>query len=156
MALKFIGLVGKSFARLKRMTFLGFVTSPTLIMPYSLIKQGWIIIKDPNSFSSCILKAKYFCQTSFLEANVGHNPSFLQRSILDGRDTLLLGHCWKVGNYIDTHNNCWDLSTLRFDFCHDHDISQILSIPVCPSLPHDELVDNQFLHKVIKYLIILI
>lgn len=39
-------------------------------------KQGWRLMTDPNSFTSILLKAKYFPRCDFVGAQLGHNPSF--------------------------------------------------------------------------------
>lgn len=39
-------------------------------------KEGWRIFFDPKDLSSWVLKAKYCPNGDFLEASLGHNPSF--------------------------------------------------------------------------------
>lgn len=46
-----------------------------------LAKRGWRILRFPNSLVSRVLKAKYFPNSSFLEAKLGSGPSYLWRSI---------------------------------------------------------------------------
>jgi len=41
-----------------------------------LAKQGWRLIQDPNSLVGTILRDKYFPQSSFQKAKLGHNPSY--------------------------------------------------------------------------------
>jgi hypothetical protein len=41
-----------------------------------LAKKGWRLIQNPNSLAGQILKAKYFPNNNFLEANLGRQPSF--------------------------------------------------------------------------------
>ncbi|XP_037495366.1 uncharacterized mitochondrial protein AtMg00310-like [Jatropha curcas] len=38
-------------------------------------KQGWKLMVNPDSLAARVLKAKYFPTCSFLEANLGSNPS---------------------------------------------------------------------------------
>ncbi|CAH9102969.1 unnamed protein product [Cuscuta epithymum] len=45
-------------------------------------KQVWCIIKQPNSFISRILRARYFPRGEVLEAGVGSSPSLIWRSIV--------------------------------------------------------------------------
>ena len=62
-----------------------------------LAKQGWILIQNPASLVCRILKSKYFPRTTFLEATVPNNPSYLWRSILEAKDVLNMGLRWRVG-----------------------------------------------------------
>jgi exonuclease III/ribonuclease HI len=63
-----------------------------------LAKQGWRIIKNPDSLSSKILKEKYFPHTSFLDAHLGRQPSFIWRSFWNARCLLEAGLVWRVGD----------------------------------------------------------
>ncbi|PNY13464.1 ribonuclease H [Trifolium pratense] len=61
-------------------------------------KQGWKLLIEPNPLLSRILKAKYFPQRDFLEADIGHNPSNTWRSIWSSQSLLSLGHRWKIAD----------------------------------------------------------
>uniref|UniRef100_A0A803QQG6 Reverse transcriptase domain-containing protein n=1 Tax=Cannabis sativa TaxID=3483 RepID=A0A803QQG6_CANSA len=63
-----------------------------------LAKQAWRILTTPDSLVGQILKAKYFKRNDFLHASTGHSPSFCWRSILWGRDLLIKGLIWKIGD----------------------------------------------------------
>ncbi|KAM6556101.1 hypothetical protein CsatB_003120 [Cannabis sativa] len=63
-----------------------------------LEKQAWKILKQPNSLLCRVLKARYFPNSSILEAVPGHNPSYAWRSILWGRDLMASGLIWKIGD----------------------------------------------------------
>uniref|UniRef100_A0A2N9EC60 Reverse transcriptase domain-containing protein n=1 Tax=Fagus sylvatica TaxID=28930 RepID=A0A2N9EC60_FAGSY len=63
-----------------------------------LAKQGWRFLQDQHSLVYRVYKAKYFPKCSLMEANLGTNPSFIWRSLLKGRDTLVKGIKWKVGD----------------------------------------------------------
>lgn len=39
-------------------------------------RQAWNIISNPTTLAARVLKARYFPNSSFLEANRGNNPSF--------------------------------------------------------------------------------
>uniref|UniRef100_A0A803Q7N5 Reverse transcriptase n=1 Tax=Cannabis sativa TaxID=3483 RepID=A0A803Q7N5_CANSA len=63
-----------------------------------LAKQGWKLITEPESLMARVLKALYFPQGNFMNANIGHYGSTVWRSILWGREILLQGSRWCVGN----------------------------------------------------------
>ncbi|KAL5555439.1 hypothetical protein UlMin_037675 [Ulmus minor] len=63
-----------------------------------LAKQGWRLIRSPDSLVGKVLKACYFPNCSFLEAKLGGNPSFSWRSIWWGREIIEMGSCWRVGS----------------------------------------------------------
>lgn len=56
------------------------------------------MIQYPHSLSSRILKAKYFPNSSFLDAEMGKRPSFMWRSFLAAKDLLSNGVLWRVGD----------------------------------------------------------
>ncbi|KAL0444623.1 UNVERIFIED_CONTAM: putative mitochondrial protein [Sesamum latifolium] len=63
-----------------------------------LAKQGWRILSSPESLLSRVLKAKYFSQVDFLNAKVGHNPSFTWRSICAAMEIIKAGCRWRIGD----------------------------------------------------------
>ena len=54
-------------------------------------------------------KAKYFSRCSFLEAELGPNPSFVWRSLCAARELIIEGSHWQVGNgqSITINNQKW-------------------------------------------------
>lgn len=48
------------------------------------------------------MKAKYFPQCEFLDAQIGNNPSYIWRSILAGQQVLKSGVTRTIGNGRDT------------------------------------------------------
>jgi hypothetical protein len=48
-------------------------------------KQGWKFITEPDSLVAQIFKARYFPSGSYLTATVGHNSSYVWRSIMCAR-----------------------------------------------------------------------
>jgi hypothetical protein len=63
-----------------------------------LAKQGWRLIQNPKSLVARIMKAKYYPDTNFLEAEIGRNPSYAWRSIWNSKKLLKEGLIWRVGN----------------------------------------------------------
>ncbi|KAL5565174.1 hypothetical protein UlMin_028338 [Ulmus minor] len=63
-----------------------------------LAKQGWRLIRFPDSLLGKVLKACYFPRVSFLEAKLGKCPSYTWRSIWWGWEIIKLGSQWRVGS----------------------------------------------------------
>lgn len=61
-------------------------------------KQAWRILNHPNSLVSKVFKAKYFKHSSFLEAKLGSNPSYVWHSILEAQAIIKANSHWRVGN----------------------------------------------------------
>lgn len=61
-------------------------------------KQAWRIMNQPDSLLARFLKSRYFDQSEFLEASEGKRPSYGWRSILHGRELVLMGSQKKIGN----------------------------------------------------------
>ncbi|KAL1827804.1 hypothetical protein ACET3Z_006216 [Daucus carota] len=67
-----------------------------------LAKQGWRLLKGSNPLASAIMKAKYYPNSSFLDAEVGTNPSYVWRSILASIEVIKAGARKRIGNGRDT------------------------------------------------------
>ncbi|XP_074374810.1 uncharacterized protein LOC141715234 [Apium graveolens] len=52
-------------------------------------KQVWRLATNPNSLVSRVYKAKYFATSDILHANLGHNLSFIWRSLLEEKNLLV-------------------------------------------------------------------
>ena len=76
-----MGFVGKNYAVLRRKVGWGFETFKAFNLAH-LAKQGWRLQQNPNSLVHRVMKAKYFPNTSFLEAHMGRKPSYIWRSIM--------------------------------------------------------------------------
>lgn len=59
-----------------------------------LAKQGWRIISDTTSLVARTLKAKYFPNSSFLDAVVRSNASYVWRSICSSIEVIKRGSRW--------------------------------------------------------------
>lgn len=63
-----------------------------------LAKQGWRLLQNSDSLLGSIMKAKYSPNSRFLNASLGHNPLYVWRSLIWGRDLLKIGFRWRVGS----------------------------------------------------------
>jgi hypothetical protein len=63
-----------------------------------LAKHGWQLVQNPNSLVASVLKAKYFPNGTFMESNMGNNPSFAWRSIWNAKKLLQARLLWRIGN----------------------------------------------------------
>lgn len=72
-----------------------------------LAKQGCRLLKKSSSLASAVMKAKYYPNSSFLDAKVGSNPSYAWRSILAAIDVVKAGARKRIGNGRDTA--IWDV-----------------------------------------------
>lgn len=61
-------------------------------------KQLWRLATNDQSLVSRIYKAKYFSETDVLTAGLGHNPSFIWRSMLEAKQLLNTGIRWRIGD----------------------------------------------------------
>ncbi|XP_074351404.1 putative mitochondrial protein AtMg00310 [Apium graveolens] len=61
-------------------------------------KQAWRLITNPSTLVARLYKAKYYATSDFLQAKLGHNPSFIWWIILEAKNLLLDGVRWRVGN----------------------------------------------------------
>jgi hypothetical protein len=68
-----------------------------------LAKQCWRLLKSPESLTAKIIKAKYYPNSSILEAQLGSKPSFAWRSIHSARNLFEQGLIWRIGNGQSVH-----------------------------------------------------
>ncbi|KAM6593604.1 hypothetical protein CsatA_001307 [Cannabis sativa] len=67
-----------------------------------LPKQGWQLLCKPDSLAGRIYKAKYFPNSDFISSDLGHNPSFVCRSIWGAKDLVRLGVARVIGDGTST------------------------------------------------------
>lgn len=74
-----------------------------------LAKQVWRLIHNPNSLLARVLKSKYFRDKDIMDAELGHNPSFVWRSLMWSRELIQKKLCWRVGdgNSISIKRDAW-------------------------------------------------
>ena len=63
-----------------------------------LAKQAWIILQNPNTLYSQVMRSKYFENDDFLSASLPSRPSFAWRIFFHGRDLLVKGLTKMFGN----------------------------------------------------------
>ncbi|XP_060959189.1 uncharacterized protein LOC133030460 [Cannabis sativa] len=98
-------------------------------------KQGWRMLTRPQSLASRLFKARYFPNGNFLNAQLGSNPSFVWRSILESQSLLQHGIRWCVGDGELT----WDDEILS-DLFEERDRALIKAIPLNITQTFDHLV----------------
>ncbi|XP_058760434.1 uncharacterized protein LOC131633762 [Vicia villosa] len=59
---------------------------------------GWQLLTKPHTLVSIIFKVRYFPKSSFLEVNLGNNPSYAWRSLWKARDVLRVDRRWSIGD----------------------------------------------------------
>ena len=63
-----------------------------------LAKQAWRLLHNKGTLFYKVFKAKFFPNTSLLEAKDTSSGSYAWKSILYGHDVINDGACWRVGN----------------------------------------------------------
>ena len=63
-----------------------------------LAKQAWQLLHNKETLFYKVFKAKFFSNHSLLEAKESNSRSYAWKSILQGRDVILDGACWRVGD----------------------------------------------------------
>ncbi|XP_016199995.1 uncharacterized protein LOC107641003 [Arachis ipaensis] len=63
-----------------------------------LAKQGWRLMKNPESLAARTLSSRYYNRKDFLSSDMGFFPSFTWRSIWQAKGVLEKGGCWRIEN----------------------------------------------------------
>lgn len=63
-----------------------------------LAKQVWRLIHNTQSLFYQVYKVRYFPYCSFMSAELGNNPSFVWRSLLQAKDIIQAGSRWQIGD----------------------------------------------------------
>ena len=53
-------------------------------------------LTELNSLVSKLFKARYFPNNTYLTATIGHNPTYVWRSIMRARFIVRGGACWSI------------------------------------------------------------
>jgi hypothetical protein len=75
--------------------------------------QGWKLSTNHDTILYKVFKAKYYPREGFLEAKLGHNPSYIWRSIHTSQMVVRSGLRWRLGNDMNVH--VWSQPWLRGD-----------------------------------------
>ena len=74
-----------------------------------LAKQAWRLIHHTHSLFYHVYKARYFPKCSFMEAEIGHNPSYVWWSMVAAKEVIMEGSRWRVrhGRQIEAESQNW-------------------------------------------------
>ncbi|XP_074375015.1 uncharacterized protein LOC141716720 [Apium graveolens] len=61
-------------------------------------KQLWRLATNTKSLVSRLYKSRYFDKTDVIHAGLGHNPSFIWRSLMEAQQLIRDGVRWRMGN----------------------------------------------------------
>jgi hypothetical protein len=72
-------------------------------------KLGWKLMAELHSLVARILKARYFLSGDFLNAHLGHKPSFIRWSIHNSQELIKMSCGWWIGmgNMVNIWNDAW-------------------------------------------------
>uniref|UniRef100_A0A803NJQ6 RNase H type-1 domain-containing protein n=1 Tax=Cannabis sativa TaxID=3483 RepID=A0A803NJQ6_CANSA len=51
-------------------------------------KQGWQLLTNPSSLVAQVFQARYYPQCTFLDAELGFNPSYTWRSVFEAQESM--------------------------------------------------------------------
>ena len=63
-----------------------------------LAKQTWQLLHDKSSLFYRVFNAKFFPDTSIIEAKIPANSSYAWKSIMKGRDVVKRWAKWRIGS----------------------------------------------------------
>nr|KYP63926.1 Putative ribonuclease H protein At1g65750 family [Cajanus cajan] len=103
-------------------------------------KQAWRLLSNPNSLIRRIYQAKYYPKGSFLNASLGHNPSYTWKSLWSTQHLLKNGICWRLGNgnTIPVWGEPWIKYNDNYHCIHPHDPSNSQAFKVSDLMSNDK------------------
>ena len=67
-------------------------------MNYALLaKQAWRLLSNPTSLAAKVYKVRYYPDSTFLDAKLKANPSYVWRSIMGVQNLIHMGTKWRIG-----------------------------------------------------------
>nr|KYP44138.1 Putative ribonuclease H protein At1g65750 family [Cajanus cajan] len=104
-------------------------------------KQAWRLLTNPNSLISKIYRAKYYPDGNFLNAPLGHNPSYTWKSLWSTQHLLKNGSRWRLGNgnTIPVWGEPWIKYNNNYHCIHPHDPSNSHDLKVSDLMSKDKL-----------------
>lgn len=114
-----------------------------------LAKQAWRILQWPTSLAARVMKGIYFPCGDFLNVKSTNRSSYIWRSILWGRELLLEGSRWAVGNgnKIDIRKDSWipkKNPACTYSFKGQTGISMVCDLKTETGCWNSELLDSLF------------
>lgn len=67
-----------------------------------LFKQGWRLLVEAIPLVSALMKARYYPDKCFLNANMGKNPSYVWHGLMTALEAVKAGARRQIGNGEDT------------------------------------------------------
>ena len=116
-----------------------------------LEKQAWQLLHDKSSLFYKVFKARFFPNSTIMEANDSRMGSYAWKSILRGRDIIQRGALWRIGNgeKINIWQQCWlprkhltQLPISSLESFEDHIVATLFD-PITLRW-NEELVDGLF------------
>ncbi|KAA3476720.1 reverse transcriptase [Gossypium australe] len=111
-----------------------------------LAKQGWRLLRNPNSLLARTLKARYFKDSDFLKSNlecVGNKRTSVEswipgNNVLNGQHQEVNPNLEKVADLIDSNTRKWKTDLILNTF-EEREAERILCIPL-PLSPFEDFV----------------
>jgi hypothetical protein len=93
-------------------------------------KQGWRLLTEPSSLCARVLKGRYFPHTDFWHATKPRSASYTWRSILFGRELLIRGAQWGIGDgrSVKITSDNWIPDRPAYMLCPINDIPAVASV----------------------------
>jgi len=117
-----------------------------------LAKKAWWLIQGTHSLLFRVYKAYYFPNCSIIEAELGSNPSFMWRSLLETRELIQAATIWNVGNgrsiKIDDHR--WQPHPPQFKPEADKNLKVSDLFDLATRQWHTQVLLNTFMHTTVQ------